>query len=210
MSNSGSKGLRNISLVLLGVVCGFLLLGAARFLGQSVEHAVHYHANWAVFLDGSRLDLTGDRYMEDIAQCSADPSHQRPEDRVHMHEKNHEVVHVHASGVTWGHLLANLRFGIGDDYLITDEGARYLTDEERTLKFIVNGVAVRSIVNRPIGDQDRLLISYGSESEEDVVSSQFAQVAATAATYNVAPDPASCSGQHETGVGERLRQAFWF
>ena len=203
---SGSAGL---GMLAIGVVVGVLSLGMARFVAMPEAHGVHYHANWAVFTDGERLDLTADRYMEDVASCSVDPTRQRPEDRVHMHEANHDVVHVHASGVTWGHLLANLHFGIGDDYLVTHD-ARYTSGDGRTLKFILNGQAIRSIANRPIEDEDRLLISVGAESEAEVVASQFPQVASSAGTFNTMPDPASCSGQHAHTTGEKLRGAFWF
>jgi hypothetical protein len=193
----------------VGAIVGILLLGAVRFAAMPAHEHVHFHANWAVFVNGQRLDLTGMRYMEDVFQCSVDPTHQRPEDRVHMHEGNHDVVHVHASGVTWGHFLANIGFGVGDTYLETDE-ARLETTPDRTLKFVLNGDPVRSIRNLPIRDQDRLLISYGPESLEEVTADQFTQVAADAGRYNEVPDPASCSGAAEETSGERLRRAFWF
>lgn len=193
-------------LLLVGAVLGMVLLSAARFAGLPHEHGVHHHANWAIFLDGRRLDLTANRYMEDVFQCTMDPTHQRPEDRVHMHESNHDVVHVHAAGVTWGHLLANLGFGVGDDYLEIED-ALYRTDGERSLKFVLDGSPVRSIRNVAIGDRDRLLISFGPESVDEVVASQFPQVADDAARYNELPDPASCSGPAEPGFGDRLRRA---
>lgn len=209
MSDGVESAGRGAGMLVIGVVAGVLLLGTARFLAMPESHAVHYHANWAVFIDGERLDLTANRYMEDIGSCSVDPTRQRPEDRVHMHEANQDVVHVHASGVSWGHFLANLRFAVGDDFLVTDR-ARYDPGDGRTLKFILNGQAIRSIANRAIGDEDRLLISFGAESEEEVAASQFAQVASTAGTFNTMPDPASCSGPHEHTTGEKLRAAFWF
>lgn len=196
-------------LILVGAVAGILVFSALRYAGQPDEHSVHYHANWAVFVDGERLDLTANRYMEDVFQCMADPSQQRPQDRVHMHENDHDVVHVHATGVTWGHLLSNLGFGIGDDYLETDE-ARYTTDEGRSLKFIVNGSEVRSIRNLQIGDGDRLLISYGPETVEEVTASQFSSVEESASQFNTMPDPASCSGQQELTFGEKVRRAVWY
>jgi hypothetical protein len=195
--------------LILGAVIGVLLLSAARLVALPEHEHVHHHANWAVFINGERLDLTDMRYMEDVFQCTMDPTHQRPEDRVHMHEGNHDVVHVHASGVTWGHLLANLGFGIGDDFLHTDR-ARFETTPERSLKFVLNGSPVRSIRNLSIGDQDRLLISYGPESVETVVADQYPLVAADAGRYNEVPDPASCSGAHEETFGERVRRAVWF
>ena len=194
-----------------GIVAGAALLGLVRFAAMPHGHeAVHYHANWAVYVDGERLDLSASRYMEDVAACSADPSQVRPEDRVHMHENDHDAVHVHAAGVTWGHFLANLGFGVGDDYLVTDGGVRLEGGPARTVKFVLDGRQVPSIRNRPIRSEERLLVSYGPETADEVIRTQFPQVASTAARLNTLPDPASCSGPAEPTTGERLRRAFWY
>lgn len=204
-----STGFRPTTLLLAGVVVGYLLTGTVRLATQEHEHGVHYHANWAVFVDGQRLDLTGDRYMEDVYRCMADPTSQQPADRVHMHENNQDVIHVHAAGVTWGALMANLDFALGDAYLFTDK-ARFENGDDRTLKFVLNGMVVPSVYNLLIGDSDRLVISYGSETPEEVLAKQFPLVASDAGVYNTMPDPATCSGPMEATLGERLRQAFWF
>lgn len=203
--------LRGFGLALiLGVVIGVVLFGALRFFGQpEATHGPHYHANWAVVIDGKRLDLTANRYMEDVFQCSVDPNRQRPEDRVHMHEGNMDVVHVHDAGVTWGHFLANLGFGVGDDYLETDQG-RFTEGEGRALTFILNGRRINGIRNQPIANQDRLLISFGAESVEAVQAEQAVIVEENAADFNVIPDPASCAGAQEETLGDRLRRAFWY
>ena len=207
MPTTTSNTARAAILFTLGAAVGILILTGLRFAVQEPAHAVHYHANWAVFVDGTRVDLTAGRYMEDVFQCTMDAGHQRPEHRVHMHEGNHDVVHVHAAGVAWGHLLANLGFGVGDDYLETDRGT-LASAEGRTLKFVLNGRPVSTIRNVPIEDRDRLLISFGSESVEEVVASQFPEVGSDAGEYNLRPDPASCSGPVEEGLGDRLRRAF--
>lgn len=194
-----------------GVLLGVLALGAVRLAFLPPEPVTHYHANWAVFVDGERLDLSGEKYMEDVVRCKADPTRVDPEDRVHMHNGNPDVVHVHDGGATWGHLLANLGFGVGDDYLVTDRGERYAAGEGSSLKFVLNGNVVPSIRNQVIGSEDRLLVSYGSELAEEVVRTQLPRVASNAGEYNLKPDPAGCSGQHaEHTFGERLRRAFWF
>jgi hypothetical protein len=209
MTDRNRSGLLWAGIFVLGAILGIVVLSALRFAGQPPLHAVHYHANWALFVDGERVDLTANRYMEDVFQCTMDPNHQRPEDRVHMHENNHDIIHVHAAGATWGHLMANLGFGLGDDY-IEIERTTYRSDGDRTLKFILNGEQVRTIRNQVIGDRDRLLISYGPESAEEVVAAQFSAVAGDAGQYNLMPDPASCAGQHEESFGNRLRRAVWF
>lgn len=195
----------------LGMVLGVLLLAGARFVAVDPPAAVHHHANWAVFIDGERLDLSGDRYMEDIASCAQDPDAVRPRDRVHMHENDMDVVHVHHAGATWGHLMTNLGFGLGEDYLITDDGRRLFAGEDgRSFTFIINGFQVPSVHNRTIASEDRLVIAIGPESPDEVEERYFPRVADNAAEYNETSDPAGCAGAHgPLSLGERLALAFW-
>lgn len=197
-------------LLLVGALAGVLVFGAVRLAALPAAPVVHYHANWAVFVDGQRLDLADERYMEDVVRCKMDPTQVEPEDRVHMHNMNADVVHVHHAGSTWGHLLANLGFGIGDDYLFTDTGQRLTETPGRTLKFVLNGQEVSSIRNLLIRNEDRLLISFGPETAEEVTQTQFSQVASTAGEHNTQPDPAGCSGPAGESLADRLRRAFWF
>jgi hypothetical protein len=196
-------------LLLAGALSAFLVLGVVRYALMPQPEPVHFHANWALFVDGQRMDLSGREFMEDVAQCSVDPTHQRAEDRVHMHENNHDVVHVHASGVTWGLLLANIGMWAGNNYL--DVGSQLLQNGEAgQLKFILNGTQVFSIRSLPIRSQDRLLISYGPETADEAIATQFPTVASTAGEYNTRPDPATCSGGLEETSASRLRRAFLF
>lgn len=193
----------------LGLLAGVLLLGLARFLFAPWYEPPHYHANWAVFIDGERLDLSADRYMEGLGSCVA-PGRVEPTQRVHMHENVDEVVHVHDEGVTWGHFLRNLGFGLGDDYLVTDDGRRLFEEEGRTLNFVVNGFLTDRIDNRVIDSGDRVLISYGPEGPDEVLETQFPEVADNAEEYNDRMDPTSCAGTAaERTIWDRLRLAFW-
>jgi hypothetical protein len=198
---------------LIGVLLGVILLGVVRFARIQAPEGVHYHANWAVFVDGQRLDLSGGQYMEDIAACSMTGPDVPPAARVHMHDSagSHDVVHVHHPGATWGHLMNNLGLTFGDHALILPDGRRFIDGEDgRTFKFVVKGLPTPELQNRLIRSEDRVLISIGSESADEVMASQFPQVAATAAEYNAKDDPATCSGStpHWT-FGERLHHAFW-
>lgn len=202
--------MRPALLVALGSVLGALILGLVRLAALPPEHVTHHHANFAVFIDGSRLDLTADRYMEDVARCKADPMRQDPPDRVHLHNRDHDVVHVHAPAATWGHLFANLRFGLGDSWIVTDSGKVLRAENGKTLKFILNGQPEGNVANRPIRSEDRLLVSYGIEREQDIASTQFAAVKANAGEFNGKFDPGGCGAVHEPKLGEKLRRAFWF
>ena len=126
-----------------------------------------------------------------------------------MHANDHDAVHVHASGVTWGHFLANIGYALNRTHLVTDAGRVVSDSAGHTLKFVVDGEPVRELHDRLVRSESRVLISYGPETVDEVVRTQFPQVASTAARLNTLPDPASCSGPADESFGGRLRRALW-
>lgn len=195
---------------LLGTAVGILALGGARFALAPLAPSTHYHANWAVFVGGERLDLSADRFMEEISACGAAGSGLRPEDRVHMHDNVHDVVHVHHDGAAWGHLLANLDMAVGEDFLALPDGRRLTAGAGPARPvFIVNGLVVPSVHNRLIRSGDRLLISWSDADPGEILEREYPRVADDAEEYNARMDPASCAGHTELTVVDRLRLAFW-
>jgi hypothetical protein len=199
--------LRYLLTGLVGVLIGVIGLAVYRFAFAPVEEPTHYHANFALVVDGERVDLSGDKYMEEVGACTVSET-VLPTERAHLHGNNPDVAHVHHEGVTWGHLLANLGFGVGEGYLLLDRGRMYSAGEGRTLKFILNGQPQFSVRNELIRSGARLLISYGPESEAEALRTQFPTVASSAEEYNQRPDPAGCSGAHEVTLWDRVRHAF--
>jgi hypothetical protein len=195
--------------LLLGIVLGIIVMGLARFAFAPWQHPVHFHANWSVYIDGQRLDLSGARYMEDVVACAAGEQ-VFPRERVHMHNGEDHVVHVHHEGVSWGHFLQNLGFASGPGFLALDDGRMLRSDEMRTLKYVVNGFEADDITGRMIRRGDRLLISYGPETAQDIVSSQYPQVPDNAPRYDEMNDPSTCAGETHLSTGARLRRAFWW
>ena len=193
-----------------GIVIGAVALGVARLLALPTEHGTHHHANFAVFVNGRRLDLTAARFMEDISKCKADPMQQDPVDRAHLHNGDHDVAHVHAPATSWANLFTNLQMALGNDWMVLPTGEALRPVGDKSLRFVLNGVPVDGIANRAIRSKDRLLVSYGAESPDELMSTQFTAVKNNAAEFNEKPDPSSCSGPHEPTLGERLRMAFWF
>lgn len=200
-----------------GVVVGVVALGAARFfaLPEPVhDEPAHYHANFVLYLDGERVRLQDERYMQDIATCRVDASLVSPQDRVHLHQLIDDVVHVHAAGVTWGHFFANLGWLVGDDLVVTDSGQRHSGGDGRQLTFVLNGARVPSIANREIGSLDRLLVYHGpaGTSAEDL-DRLFETVPESADAFNQShqdgPGCTAAEHQPETTT-DRLRRAFWF
>lgn len=196
--------------MLAGALLGVLTFVGVRAMAAPHPHAVHYHANWAIWIDGERVDLSAPRFMEDLAACSAAPGGISAETRVHMHDGNHDVVHVHHEGATWGHLLANLGWGAGSDWIMRDDGRLHRSDVGARLSWILNGMEVFPAHNRVIAPGDRLLLSFGGEPTELLTDERFPTVATDAAEYDATMDPAGCMGHGPEATGSRLRRAFWF
>jgi len=194
----------------VGMALGALGLGATRFLWVPPPEVTHFHANWAIYVDGERLDLSDRRYMEEVSGCSTVEGEMTAQARIHMHEGNYDVVHIHHLGATWGHLAGNLGIGLGEGYLILNDGTRIFDGEAGRFTYILNGRALTSAHNELVKSEDRLLINYGSESLDELGTGRFGEVAATAGEYNTREDPATCSGSGEPlGMWGRLKSAFW-
>ena len=203
-------GPRPVGTLAVGIVCGVIALGAIRLTFLPPLESTHFHANWALWIDGDRVDLSADRYMEDVAACSADAANITAPQRVHLHENNPDVLHVHHQGATWGHLLQNLGWGIGPNWLITDDGYLLAEADGRRLTFVLNELVVPPASNRVIQAGDRLLISYGKEELDELVRDQFPSVADNAPEFDQGFDPAGCQGTQAETLAGRLRRSFWF
>lgn len=171
------------------------------------DDSVHYHANFALYVNGQQEKFESPLFYEEIAACSA-YGHADPKHRVHMHDKNSGLVHVHADGVTWGHFFANLGFVLSKNLIETDNGI-FVDDESRELTFYLNGKEVDSVANTAIQSEDVLLIDYGNSSD-DAIKSEYSNISRDAPEANTAKDPASCSGNELTVKDRTIRALkFW-
>lgn len=198
------------ALFYLGALAAVILFVGIRLAFMPETTATHFHANFAMFLNGKRIDLSADKYMEDVAGCKPEYLDIQPEERTHMHNNDMNVVHVHDKGVTWGHFMANIGFAFGKNYLATDDERIYVNGQGRTIKFILNGEPVENPFNQLIKSEDRLLISFGYETIPQLMKDQYSVVASDAHEHNEHPDPGSCSGAIELGFWDKVKKAIWF
>jgi hypothetical protein len=197
--------LKPINLLLIGLFVGaFTILGLRVLLAR--DHATHYHANFALYINGERDKFDNFTFYEEVQSCSSE-DHSNPKHRVHMHNQENDTVHVHADGVTWGHFFANLGYGLLNDAVKTDKGVFVDKADGKKLSFILNGEKVSSVANRPIASEDVLLVDYGDGAS---VQNHFDGINKSAAEHNHKPDPASCSGSTGLSFGDRVKQALDF
>ncbi|HEY8886668.1 MAG TPA: hypothetical protein VIM31_04195 [Candidatus Microsaccharimonas sp.] len=196
-----------VVLLIAGILLGAVVILAVRFFTYEPT-GTHYHANFAVYINGAREEFAGRSYYEETAAngCSLNPV-SAPVERAHMHDKVNDVVHVHDSLVTWANFFENIRWGLGDDYLKT-RTAMFLPDSTHKLTFILNGTAVDTIAGTVIGDEDVLLISYGSD-DTSALKKEYDGIARTAHHVDVTKDPASCSaGSQVVTFQDRIDHLF--
>lgn len=194
---------RQFLLLLLAFLFGAFWLFAIRFVTLQKQE-VHYHANFAVFVDGERLPFDNFTFYEEVQTCF-DGEGAVPQSRVHMHDNVNHIVHVHDNAVTWGHFFANLGMTNGDT-IFRDGNNVYVEDDATDIRFILNGEEISTTANRVIDNEDVLLVSIGNTTEEDL-QSQYEQVEKNAAEYNDKNDPSSCSGGKPFTLTERLKAA---
>lgn len=194
---------RNVVLAgLAGAVIGVVALLGLRLATYRPPEKVHYHANFAVYINGAREEFKSPRYYEETAATECTTVHvDNPLERAHLHDNVSDVVHIEDAAVTWGNFFQNIGWGIDKSFIKTDK-TLYQTDDQNKLVFMLNGEEVADISNRIVGNRDKLLVSYGASQD---TGQQYKTVGDTAEKYNVEKDPEGCSGAVETTAKDRLK-----
>lgn len=189
--------MKKILSILLLVLISWLLYVGGYIHAGSKYIPPHFHANFAMYVNGERIDFSDAKYSEDIAGCSIswEP---KPEDRVHLHENNQDTIHIHDSWVSWGHFFANNNFAFWDEYLVLDSGVVYQNTESSSVQYILNWKIIKNPFNKAISSQDRLLISYWELTDEELMQ-VYETVSDNAGEYNAKYDPGSCWWTNENG-----------
>jgi predicted lactoylglutathione lyase len=188
---------------------GCLILGAAIVLGiRFVAYKsddVHYHANFALYLDGQREQFKSPQYYTETEMCSADTTN-IPTERAHMHDNVNNVVHVEDSAVTWGQFFENLGWTLGPNSITKPDGTLYVASGSQKLHVMLNGQDYTDLSNMAtavIKDEDKMLISFGDESKTTLMQ-QYRSIPSTAHHYDVTPDPDSCGGHGGSMIHQRF------
>jgi hypothetical protein len=191
--------------VSVGFILGITVLAGLHFIKTVQPHNAHYHANFAVYINGQRYDFSQSKYMEEVAGCNVSKDVQ-PKQRAHMHNNVGDLVHVHDQGVTWGHFFTNIGWNVGKDYLVPDSGDILKTEGDLKLTYFLNDAIVTNVSNVLIKSEDVLLINFSSESD-DVVRARFTDINRTAHEANSAHDPATCGSAVDNSILSRIKKS---
>jgi len=117
----------------------------------------HSHAGILVKIFGDAFDFSA-------------PAYQIKSSWIHFEGNDGTTVHKHATGVKLGYLFETLRLGLDDKCFEFQDGRSFCTNEDYTLRFFVNGEPVSDIRDYEIQEDDKILISYGAETPEEIES----------------------------------------
>lgn len=162
---------RTIATHLLAVGIGIVLTAVMIrfFVAGLPEPEFHEHADIAVFIDGQRLDLSQVRYMT-TKPCGLADAHRTGDipldEKVHLHDGNGNVIHVHYPGVTYAEFFTSIGMEFRDSYFRDADGKEYANSDTRLFRYFLNGSEVPDIATHQIHDLDRVLISYGRTVRE--------------------------------------------
>ena len=115
----------------------------------------HVHSSVLVRIFGDKFDFSV-------------PSYQIKSSWIHFEESDGTTIHRHASGVTLGYLFGSLNIGMDSKCYIFPDGRQFCTNEDYSLKYYINHQPVSNINDYIFEDGDRILISFGSETPEQI------------------------------------------
>ena len=115
----------------------------------------HIHSSILVRIFGDKFDF-------------AVPSYQIKSSWIHFEESDGTTIHRHASGVTLGYLFDSLNIGINSECYIFPDGRQFCTNEDYSLKYYINHQIVDDISDYVIQEGDRILITFGNETPEQI------------------------------------------
>ena len=123
--------------------------------GAGPQGSAHTHAAILVKIFGDEFDFSA-------------PAYQIKSSWIHFEGRDGSTIHKHATGVTLGYLFETLSLGLTDQCFEFQDGRNFCTNDDYELMFYINGEQVSDIRGYEIEEDDRILISYGTETPEEI------------------------------------------
>lgn len=114
--------------------------------------SVNKQASFAIFTNGTFREFSAAMY------------HNLSQD-VYIEANKPNIIKIRKEGITWNDFFSTLPFKLTHACLTTGTKETFCTNEDKTLKFYLNGERKEQILDQLINNGDKLLITYGNESE---------------------------------------------
>ncbi len=87
---------------------------------------------------------------------------------VFIESSNPNIIYIQKENITWDNFFKTLPFKLSNDCLTTGTGETYCDGKSGTLKFYLNGVLQPDTLNKVINQNDKLLVSFGNETKQQI------------------------------------------
>lgn len=153
-----------IILIFIAVITYFIITKSQE---PPVLGDVHKHADFKVYINGEAYNFSQEKYMSSKNKTLSN--------FIHLHDMDGTIIHQHMSTITLGQFFQSLEMKFNETCFVLDNGTSYCNNQEKTLKFYVNGKINHQFGKYEFNDLDRILISYGSE-DESIINKQIESV----------------------------------
>ncbi len=211
--------MKDILKIYISVVLSLILVTVFLAVRLPEEEDVHFHANFAIFTNGQKLDFSDQKFMH-IESCANDDSNDDHSakvfgDRIHLEDGVGDVAHIHDSGVVWGDLMLYLRSKVTADGIYFD-GKKIAVGNNQKITYYINGQAVEGFEQRDIRSNDTLLIVLGDKRSKVVEDSKAelnkltAELSNRSEEFNMSGSEEDCGGSVELSFWKRVARVWGF
>ncbi|MBT4325392.1 MAG: protein-disulfide isomerase, partial [Candidatus Nitrosopelagicus sp.] len=122
-----------------------------------VINSEHSHTGILVKIFGDPFDFSA-------------PAYQIKSPWIHFEGRDGSTIHKHATGVTLGYLFDSLSLDLNDQCFVFQDGRSFCSNDDYKLSFFVNGEQVSDLRDIEPMEDDKVLITYGAETPEEIQS----------------------------------------
>ena len=158
-----SKNIKTIIIPIIAVVAIIAVISIFLYSpnlppsGFGALGSAHTHAAFLVKVNGENIDFS-------------QPKYQVQSDYIHVENGDGTTLHRHATNVTFAEFLKSIKMDLDEtnNCLVFTNGTQYCNNENNQLRTFVNGNSTEPISDYVINDNDRLLVMYGNETQDQV------------------------------------------
>ena len=162
------KRIKNLKTIILPIIAAIVIIAVISiyvFSQNTISVAgfgplgsAHEHAAFLVKVNGKNIDFS-------------QPQYQVQSDYIHVENGDGTTLHRHATNVTFVDFLKSVKMDIDkkNNCLAFTNGTEYCDDDDK-LRTFINGNSTGSISDYVLKNNDRLLVIYGNETDEQIAN----------------------------------------
>lgn len=142
-------------ILVIGAIAVYMIAPSVSGSHIGPAGSTHKHVDFMIFIEGVPVDFSKPKYQV------ASPL-------MHVEGGIGTLIHKHATGVTFVDFLKTVNMDMNSTCFRPDNGNYRCNGGGKTLKFYLDGKLDASFGNGELRDLQKILVSYGNETEEAI------------------------------------------